>query len=109
MSSHLVIHLPNPCLILLSDNGGTVNESLLRVITNQTHGYYGKLSTNSAHVISQAEADYVITSVMPVVDGGDDSALVELFTDADFTTVPDWRLPDVSWWPLRETGVLVSG
>eukprot|EP01126_Amoeba_proteus_P057133 TRINITY_DN7249_c0_g2_i5.p1 TRINITY_DN7249_c0_g2~~TRINITY_DN7249_c0_g2_i5.p1 ORF type:complete len:285 (-),score=27.01 TRINITY_DN7249_c0_g2_i5:348-1202(-) len=90
--------------------GATVNDNLLRCITSQTGGTFNKLSEYAAHLISGSTEDFVITHVEPVVDGqSEQTILFDLFMDDDFATVPDFRLPDKSWWPLREDGALISG
>lgn len=98
-----------PVHVLVPQNQ-TVNENLLRCITSQTHAHYGTLSEASARIIAKVDEDFAVTGIMPVIDGqSDETLLLDLLQDENFVTVPDWRLPDQSWWPLRETGVLVSG
>jgi hypothetical protein len=98
-------------LILDVEAGVTVNDNLLKCITTQTRGHLQKLSPRAAHVISGTEEEFAITNVLPVIhgEGGEGSVVLDLFCDEDFQTVPDCRLPDKSWWPLRESGALVSG
>jgi hypothetical protein len=106
-----------------------VNDSVLKAISMQTQSHYGALDLPSANIIAGVVEAFAVVGLMPVMvdetegEGREDNergrgtvreeegeaALMDLFNDEEFVTVPDWRLGEKSWWPVREDGVLLTG